>query len=200
MKTYFLNGAWNVVCDVCGLRFKSVDIVRRWDGAMTCRKCYEPRHPQDFIRVRDERISVPFSRPEADVFVPQNTSVLISDSVFTDESLTRILQYIRRIPNTSEPLEPLVPLNRPLNTFAFNEDPLGGAGMPEGLTDEVIRSVDALAVRPTKPFSDSQSFSETLMAVSGKGIMDSQTISEAITYSRPTPFVLDGATFNSGAL
>src|ERR1700694_145838 len=100
MKTYFKNGSWNCVCDVCGFRFKAEDIVKRWDGAMVCRKDYEPRHPQDFIRVRDERISVPFTRPENDVFVPQTTLALIGDTLSIDETVTTATTFIRYIPAT----------------------------------------------------------------------------------------------------
>jgi hypothetical protein len=37
---------------------------------MVCGACYEPRHPQDFLRARTEKVGVPWSRPEApDQFV-----------------------------------------------------------------------------------------------------------------------------------
>ena len=97
-------------------------------------------------------------------------------------------------------MEPLVPLTRALDTFAFNSDPLGGAGVPEGLTDEVISIVEAMSSSPSKPFADAQSISESITTLSGKGIMDSQGLAETITYSMPTLFVLDGAAFNSGVL
>lgn len=81
MRTYFKNGSWNCDCDVCGLRFKAEQLVRRWDGAMACKSCYEPRHPQDFIRVRDERISVSFTRPEVDVSIPAYCDYFTSQGI-----------------------------------------------------------------------------------------------------------------------
>jgi len=200
MKTYFLNGSWNVVCDVCGFRFKSVDIVRRWDGAMTCRSCYEPRHPQDFIRVRDERVSVPFTRPEADVFVSINTVIHIKDEIELLESLNKVSQYVRRIPAIDDYFEPLIPLNRPLNTFALNGDALGGNGIPSGLSDETITVSDSISSRPNKPVSDATTLSENLVILSGKGINDNEVITETLTYSLPTQFVLDGDVLNNRTL
>lgn len=200
MKTYFLNGSWNVVCDVCGFRFKSTEIVRRWDGAMTCRSCYEPRHPQDFIRVRDERVSVPFTRPEADLFISQNTNITLADIVQVLESLSTTQMYKREIPNVSYFREALVPLNRPLNTFALNDEALGGAGIAFGLQDESFSLSEGLQLSGNKPLGDSSTISESLSSVSGKGILDSVTITETISYARPTEFVLNGIALNDGVL
>lgn len=200
MRTYFKDGSWNVVCDVCGMRHKADQIVRRWDGAMTCRSCYEPRHPQDFIRVRDERISVPFTRPEVDVFISQNTNWHIAEISNVDELLSKVQQFRRFIPNVSYFWEPLIPLNRPLDTFALNVDMLGGAGIAQGLQDESFSISEKVTNRPNKPVSDSTSISESVTSMSGKGILDSITMSETISFSRPTSFVLDGSPLNSGVL
>lgn len=35
--------------------------MKRWDGLIVCPEDYENRHPQDFLRARQERISVPFT-------------------------------------------------------------------------------------------------------------------------------------------
>lgn len=59
-------GSWNAICDVCGLRFKSSQMRKRWDGLMVDSACMESRHPQEFIRVRPERIAVPWARPEGE--------------------------------------------------------------------------------------------------------------------------------------
>jgi len=69
-------GSYNVICDSCGLKFKSHELQRRWDGLMVCSKDYEQRHPQDFIRSRPEKNTVPFSRPEAeDTFLHDSCTV-----------------------------------------------------------------------------------------------------------------------------
>lgn len=43
-------GSWRVVCDVCGLQFPSTSMQTRWDGLIVDSKCFEYRHPQDFVR------------------------------------------------------------------------------------------------------------------------------------------------------
>lgn len=71
MQTYYKPGTWNCICDVCGRRFKSDEMLRRWDGALVCKYDWELRHPMDFLRGRKEKISVPFARDEPkDQFVP----------------------------------------------------------------------------------------------------------------------------------
>lgn len=63
-------GDWNAICDVCGFKFKASQMKKRWDGLMVCHEDYEPRHPQDLIRVRGDRPDVPWTRPEGnDVFI-----------------------------------------------------------------------------------------------------------------------------------
>lgn len=61
---------WLAICDRCGFEYHSFELKKEWNGLMTCPACWEPRHPQDFVRsVRDEQ-SVPWTRPEPeDVFV-----------------------------------------------------------------------------------------------------------------------------------
>lgn len=70
MRNYYKPGVWNVVCDVCGFEYKSDELRKRWDGLMVCKHDWEPRHPQDLLRVPRENPSVPWARQEpADVFV-----------------------------------------------------------------------------------------------------------------------------------
>jgi len=42
--------------------------MHRWDGFIVCKEDWEARHPQDFIKAKTDRISVPFSRPQRDDF------------------------------------------------------------------------------------------------------------------------------------
>lgn len=67
---YYKPGDWNAICDICGFRFKASQLRKNWKNEMVCADDYETRHPQEFIRVRPERISVPWARPEGeDVFL-----------------------------------------------------------------------------------------------------------------------------------
>lgn len=59
-------GNWNAICDICGFKFKASEMRKKWDGTMVCKQDYEIRHPQDFLRVRGDKPSVPWARPEPD--------------------------------------------------------------------------------------------------------------------------------------
>lgn len=62
-------GQWKATCDRCGYEFLAKDLHKDWQGLRVCKHDLETRHPQDFIKVRPERITPPWTRPEpADVF------------------------------------------------------------------------------------------------------------------------------------
>ena len=64
----FDPGNWNIICDVCGQKYKASEIKKRWDGLFVCAQDYEERHIQDFIRVTPDKITVPFIRNPCDSF------------------------------------------------------------------------------------------------------------------------------------
>jgi len=69
-KNYYKSGDWNLICDVCSSKIKASKSKHRWDGFIVCPSCYETRHPQDFLRSKADKQSVPYSRPRpADVYV-----------------------------------------------------------------------------------------------------------------------------------
>lgn len=65
-------GTWATICDVCGFRFPSDKLQDRWDGLKVCHKDWELRHPQDFIKVREEVVVPPWTRPEKYTFTTPN--------------------------------------------------------------------------------------------------------------------------------
>jgi len=70
MSTHFKPGQWNVICDVCGFKFKSGEVKTRWDGLIVCKDDFEQRHPMDFMRVTDRTTTVPFTRTEQeDIYI-----------------------------------------------------------------------------------------------------------------------------------
>ena len=76
MRNYYVPGAWNAICDRCGLKKKNFMLKKEWTGLMVCSSCWESRHPQDLIRVPKEEISPPWSRPEpADNFTGPTCTV-----------------------------------------------------------------------------------------------------------------------------
>jgi len=62
-RNWFKSGEWNVWCMVCNRKIKSGQALKRWDGLIVCPNDYENRQPLDFLRARQERITVPFSAP-----------------------------------------------------------------------------------------------------------------------------------------
>ena len=89
MAFRFKLGDWEAICDVCGFKFKAEQLRQRWDGLMTCHKDWEPRHPMDFFRMPEERISVPWSRPEAaDTFVQQGGPITTEQGQSDDYWIT----------------------------------------------------------------------------------------------------------------
>lgn len=63
---HYKPGSWNVHCDVCGFKFKSTEIKKRWDGLMVCHEDFELDHPQKYLRVKEDKQTVPFVRHQAD--------------------------------------------------------------------------------------------------------------------------------------
>lgn len=60
-------GEWKAVCDECGWDYHSSDLKEDWKGLMKCPTCWEPRHPQDFVRGVQDDPSVPWTRPAVEV-------------------------------------------------------------------------------------------------------------------------------------
>jgi len=63
-KDRFVSGTYSAICDVCGFKFKAVDLRMRWDGAFVCSKDWETRQPQDFVRGLRDNQRVPIARPD----------------------------------------------------------------------------------------------------------------------------------------
>ena len=71
-KNFFESGSWNVICDSCGKKMKSSHAKHRWDGFIVCNDCFEHRHPQDLIKTKPDKQTVPFTRPPSDTFIEVN--------------------------------------------------------------------------------------------------------------------------------
>lgn len=68
MRDRFVSGTYSAICDECGFKFKATDLRMRWDNMFVCSKCWEPRHPQDFVRSRVDNQRVTIARPDEDRF------------------------------------------------------------------------------------------------------------------------------------
>jgi len=61
---YYADGDYNATCQRCGGKFKASECELEWTGLFVCKEtCYEPRHPQDFVRGVKEDQTVPIASP-----------------------------------------------------------------------------------------------------------------------------------------
>lgn len=72
-EDYLKLGSFNVICDRCGFKYKNGETRIDWMGLRVCDKCFETRHPQEFLRGVPDDPSVEQPRPDAVVptMVPQ---------------------------------------------------------------------------------------------------------------------------------
>jgi hypothetical protein len=77
----YIPGDFWRICDRCGLKVRQSKTRKTWDNLWTCAAtCWEPRHPQDFVKGKADKQSVPEPRPEA-------TDYFLSDNEVTAEDL-----------------------------------------------------------------------------------------------------------------
>ncbi len=88
-RNYYLSGEFNLICDRCSKKIKAHEAKHEWTGFIVCGSCFEFRHPQDFVRARQDKITVPFIRPipnEPFISVPYN--LYIDDGYFASNYIT----------------------------------------------------------------------------------------------------------------
>jgi len=90
---YLPGDHWGV-CDVCGLVYRQQDLRLRWDNAVVCKYDWEPRHPQDFLRARNEDPSAKgLVRPEPEGKFLESRSEW--DRLYINDIAKRIAKYNR---------------------------------------------------------------------------------------------------------
>jgi len=57
-------GDWLVICDRCGMKRYASQCRLDWQNLFVCERCFEPRHPQDFVKGVPDDQTVPISRPD----------------------------------------------------------------------------------------------------------------------------------------
>jgi hypothetical protein len=65
----YVAGDWWINCDVCARKIKASKSKHRWDGYIVCPEDYEERHSLDFLRVKPDKLTVPFIRLPVEDFV-----------------------------------------------------------------------------------------------------------------------------------
>jgi hypothetical protein len=53
----FQAGNHWVNCPRCAFDYRASEMRKEWTGQYVCHKCWEPRHPQDFVRVSRDSIA-----------------------------------------------------------------------------------------------------------------------------------------------
>lgn len=199
-KTYLLRGSWNVICDRCGEKFKADELKREWTGLMVCEGCWEPRHPQDFLRSVPDKMSVPFVRPRpADIFVPITYTPTVNETVQVAETVLATSNFYRYIPSIING-QTLPPVKRPLNYAAVNAFVLGGADSYQPSKDETVEITDSLTISATTNIAETVQISETLLYFVGTLVTEGVDVSEEIAAYIVSRRVLNGSVLNSGVL
>lgn len=73
MSDLYRPGDYYLQCDRCGFKIRRSDARKTWDGLLVCGKDWEPRHPQDYIKVTPDKQYVEEPRSEgADTFLSTN--------------------------------------------------------------------------------------------------------------------------------
>jgi len=83
VKNYYESGLWNFTCDRCGKKLKAQEAKHEWTGFIVCGCCFEQRHPQDFVRARQDKITVPFQRP-----IPELVFISIMCTALTKQGVS----------------------------------------------------------------------------------------------------------------
>lgn len=63
MADAFVLGDYNAVCFECQKKYKASQLKKHWQGYYVCVSCYEPRHPQDFVRSPPAEKAPPWTQP-----------------------------------------------------------------------------------------------------------------------------------------
>jgi len=78
----YVQGEWNVICDVCGFKFKSSQLKKRWDGFMVCKDDWETPNPQQYARVPRTEKPIPWARPEpADHYIDESIDCALIEEI-----------------------------------------------------------------------------------------------------------------------
>lgn len=84
-------GDWWLLCDSCGKKIKASHSRHRWDGYIVCDSCFEPRHTLDFVKAKEDKIVVPYTRPQpTDTFRAVTYIIPLSCTPSTSQALANI--------------------------------------------------------------------------------------------------------------
>ena len=76
---HYRHNSFNRICDRSGFKVKAGDTRMEWTGHIVRKSGWEPRHPQDFMRGKLDKQSVPHPRPESDDDFLTSNEVTVDD-------------------------------------------------------------------------------------------------------------------------
>ena len=121
-KNYYIAGEHNLICDVCSKKIKTHEGKLRWDGFFVCKEDWEPRQPQDFVRAKVDKITVPMIRP-----IPNEPFKLLQgifDLHKFTETIEVSIQYVRNLTDNNV-LQDSIDITRDIllsDTITYTED------------------------------------------------------------------------------
>lgn len=81
MRNSHALGDHLATCDECGFVYRVSEMKKRWDGALVDSRCWEPRHPQDFIRAKKDPYPLKLVRPQqADAAISNTISTFVGET------------------------------------------------------------------------------------------------------------------------
>jgi hypothetical protein len=62
-----------VMCELCAINYYRSECRKNWKGQIVCEDCWEPRHPQDFVKVKPDIAKPRDVRPDGNVTLSQTS-------------------------------------------------------------------------------------------------------------------------------
>lgn len=79
LRNGYRAGDWLYQCQRCGFTKYASEIQEEWAGLRVCSTCWEPRHPQEFVRGRPDDQTVPYANPPGEPHFLQPNEVTRDD-------------------------------------------------------------------------------------------------------------------------
>lgn len=114
-------GNYWVICDRCGFKRRINTVRKEWNGLLVCfPECWEPRHPQDFVRAVRDKQRVPIARPD-------RTAAIYTTTLSGDAAAQAMTVECTSVTNIEDDVAIGIELDGGLGTFwtLVNGDPSG---------------------------------------------------------------------------
>jgi len=66
IKPKWISGDPWKYCDSCGVKYRTSQTKKNWQGLIQCKKCFDEKHPQLTPVQVEEQIGVEYARPLGD--------------------------------------------------------------------------------------------------------------------------------------